>query len=214
MLLYLQDLKSNESRRAFLRYVFHEVRVPLNSISLGVQILRSSFMEGSPEMDTMNMVNEAIVFMGNTLNDTLAIQKLQEGALKLNFSPFSVKEHIFTVISSYEIELKDKNIACRVGIEDDVPGFILGDNYRLKHVLSIILSNAAKFSAGHSEVSIKITQTTCPEDPRTGDDGKWFKGYVEVRHTKNESESSIEPNTNSEVADMNDLVTLYKYDKE
>jgi len=33
------EKRSNEARRAFLRYVFHEVRVPLNSISMGLYIL-------------------------------------------------------------------------------------------------------------------------------------------------------------------------------
>jgi signal transduction histidine kinase len=33
-----EEKKSHEARRAFLRYVFHEVRVPLNSISMGVQV--------------------------------------------------------------------------------------------------------------------------------------------------------------------------------
>jgi len=39
ILLYLQEVKANETRRAFLRYVFHEIRVPINSISLGLEVL-------------------------------------------------------------------------------------------------------------------------------------------------------------------------------
>ena len=211
ILLYLQDLKANESRRAFLRYVFHEVRVPLNSISLGVQILRSSFAESSQEMEILIMVNEAVTFMGHTLNDTLAIQKLQEGALTLNFTPFSVKDHLLIVIASYDVELKDKSITCKVDINEEVPTYIIGDNYRLKHAISIILSNAIKFSAKHKSLIISVSQTRCPADPNTNDDGAWFKGYVEVRRKKNQMGLPVESNTESEVADLNNLVRSSTY---
>lgn len=38
VICYIEQ-SANEARRAFLRYVFHEVRVPLNSITMGLYIL-------------------------------------------------------------------------------------------------------------------------------------------------------------------------------
>ena len=34
------ELKLDERRRQFLRYVFHEIRVPLNTITMGITVLK------------------------------------------------------------------------------------------------------------------------------------------------------------------------------
>ena len=39
-LVLLAEQKANESRRSFLRYVLHEVRVPLNTITMGLHLLK------------------------------------------------------------------------------------------------------------------------------------------------------------------------------
>lgn len=36
------ELGANDSRRAFMKYLFHEVRTPLNSLSMGIDILEQS----------------------------------------------------------------------------------------------------------------------------------------------------------------------------
>jgi signal transduction histidine kinase len=145
-------------RRAFLRYVFHEVRVPLNSISLGLELLTES--EGITQEDdkeTVIMMKEAITFMGETLNDVLAIQKVEEGALTLIFKPFDLNDLITISIQPYlEIsQSKRLNIVSTIG--HDVCRTVVGDKYRLKHVLMNIISNAVKYSHVGAEIHIIIS---------------------------------------------------------
>ena len=37
---FAAERKVNDRRRQFLRYVFHEVRVPLNTITMGISVLK------------------------------------------------------------------------------------------------------------------------------------------------------------------------------
>ena len=37
-----QEIRANNARRSYLKYVFHEVRNPLNSLALGIDILEQS----------------------------------------------------------------------------------------------------------------------------------------------------------------------------
>lgn len=41
---FASERKVNDRRRQFLRYVFHEVRVPLNTITMGITILKDDAM--------------------------------------------------------------------------------------------------------------------------------------------------------------------------
>ena len=45
------ELGANDSRRAFMKYIFHEVRTPLNSISMGIDILEQSAASASVSRD-------------------------------------------------------------------------------------------------------------------------------------------------------------------
>lgn len=41
---FASERKVNDRRRQFLRYVFHEVRVPLNTITMGITVLKDDAM--------------------------------------------------------------------------------------------------------------------------------------------------------------------------
>ena len=40
MLQVAAERRLTESRRQFLRYIFHEVRVPLNTLTMGISVLK------------------------------------------------------------------------------------------------------------------------------------------------------------------------------
>jgi hypothetical protein len=95
-----QKKKANEGRLMFLRYVFHEVRVPLNSISLGLQILDDVKNLKPEEIETVAMMKDATRFMAETLNDVLSLQKIEEGKLSLEFKPFCPEVLILSVLNN------------------------------------------------------------------------------------------------------------------
>ena len=43
MLQMAAERRLNESRRQLINYIFHEVRVPLNTITMGISVLKRSF---------------------------------------------------------------------------------------------------------------------------------------------------------------------------
>ena len=58
------ELGANDSRRAFMKYIFHEVRTPLNSISMGIDILEQSAASASVSRDP----SETLVILPLTLS--------------------------------------------------------------------------------------------------------------------------------------------------
>lgn len=153
-----EEQKSHAARRAFLRYVFHEVRVPLNSISMGVQLLGDSDIDpDSPEGEVVLMIREATTFMGETLNDVLAIQKIEEGALKLIFKPFMIEDLLMISIEPFVELAAAKQITIKKKVQEKIPMYVVGDKYRLKHVVSNVISNAIKFGKHNTPVSIEVS---------------------------------------------------------
>lgn len=100
-LLLEEKKKAEESRSMFLRYVFHEVRVPLHSVMLGLQLLQDSRSLSSEERETLGMIREATGFMAGTLNDVLSLQKIEEGKLELEYKPFSPHKLALDVLNNF-----------------------------------------------------------------------------------------------------------------
>lgn len=160
---------ANTSRRAFLRYVFHEVRVPLNAVSLGIQILENAASLQPEERETVQMVKEAVSCMGDTLNDVMALQKVEEGSMELMMKSFSVMELLENIQVSFADMLQEHGVRLVVQVDTgEVPAYIIGDRFRIRHVLVNILSNAVRHSPIGGTITFRISvdhDNVLNEDP-------------------------------------------------
>ena len=84
----------------------------------------------------------------------MAIQKIEEGALQLLFKPFIIQDLLDLSISPFEMLARDKGIKIITDIEAGIPTCVEGDKYRLKHVLSNLVSNAVKFTNSSTTITV------------------------------------------------------------
>jgi len=153
------EKQANESRRDYLRYVFHEVRVPLNSISIGLHILNGSNELSAGDKETIVMMREATLFMTATLNDVLSIQKIEQGKLELILAKTSLQGLISRVKSSLKGLLLSNGITITTTIDPTAPNNVLIDKHRIEHVIANLVSNACKFSPKEGVVTIDIKKS-------------------------------------------------------
>lgn len=164
----LEKQRADEARRAFMKYIFHEVRTPLSSLTMGIEILSLSANLDSSELQSLQLMKSASEFMSNTLDGVLSIHKIEEGNFSLQLAPFSWVDVIEKVCRVYAGAAKVKNIALRVDISKDVSFQVIGDANRLENVIGNLLSNALKFSPMNSAVDLQIL---CNSIVRQHDEG-------------------------------------------
>ena len=155
------ELTANEKRRQFLRYVFHEVRVPLNTISMGLIVMKDDHIKLSDaSREAVDMMNGATNFMSDTLNDVLSMQKIEDGKMELVLKPFSMGSLIKGATIAVKGSADAKKIKISIQSELDLPmerGSYIGDRFRLEHVVVNFLSNAIKFSPEGSTITVSLT---------------------------------------------------------
>lgn len=100
-LLFSEKERMESSRRAFMRYVYHEIHVPLKSVTLGLMLLDSSTVISEADKETVSMVRDASDLITETLNDVLAIHKITESKLTLNLKPFHIIDMIHLAKENY-----------------------------------------------------------------------------------------------------------------
>lgn len=152
---------ANDKRRNFLRYVFHEVRVPLNTISMGLIVVKENYnLLSDDSKEAIDMMNGATRFMGDTLNDVLSMQKIEDGKMELIMKAFTMGSLIKAATTAVKGCADSKNMTISVVSEVDLPmerGSYIGDRFRLEHVLVNFLSNAIKFSPKGSKITVKLS---------------------------------------------------------
>ena len=159
-----EERKANESRRQLLRYVFHEIRVPLNTLTMGIAVLKDGEYTklGDAGRDVVDMMDGAAGFMSDTLSDVLSMTKLEDRDMHIVYRPFSMATLVRNATLALRSQVEAKYIRILVeGMQQcvDQDGeeiYFEGDNMRLEHVLMNFLSNAVKFSEEGSEIRIKV----------------------------------------------------------
>lgn len=152
-------------RTTLLRYVFHEVRVPLNSISLGLHVVKNLHLqrglnevsESDEPSEVIFMMQEAVTFMSQTLNDILSLQRIEDGRLQLTLVPTNLGMTINLSIVTLQPLIKSKRINIKVEIGSAVPKCVKADVHRIGHVITNLLSNALKFSPEDSTILVVVS---------------------------------------------------------
>lgn len=152
------EKRISENRKEFLRYVFHEVRVPLSTITMGISILQDDISEA--QRDVITMMNSAAGHMSDTLSDVLSMSKIEDGDLTLRLKPFKLQGLLDFVIAATTTKAQEKGVRL---IRDESrasfppePLFLIGDEAKLKRVLLTFLANAINFSHPGSDVVLSV----------------------------------------------------------
>jgi signal transduction histidine kinase len=151
----LEEEKSNIAKREFLKYVFHEVRTPLNSLTMGIDLLQNSQLPKKVN-EYLDMMKDATDVMTDTLNNVLNLQKIEEGEMKLEISFFPIKLLLKKVMNTFQGTLKNKNITLETNVNRSDIAAINADIFRIEHIIFNLVSNAIKFSPQNSTIKLNV----------------------------------------------------------
>lgn len=147
---------ADKAKSEFLATMSHEIRTPMNGV-LGMAELLSR-----TELDTRQKTfADVITKSGNALltiiNDILDFSKIEAAQLSLVDVPFNLSESIEDITSLMSGKAAEKNIELLVKVDQTIPQSVIGDQGRLRQILTNLVGNAVKFTEeGH--VFLKATK--------------------------------------------------------
>ncbi|PRP87715.1 putative two-component sensor [Planoprotostelium fungivorum] len=160
----LTEARNNAERLSLMKDTFvanvsHELRTPLNCI-VGVTdlIQHSSLTETQKGM--VSMIKTAANSLLSLISDLLDFAKLNDGQLKLVYSPFDLRAFVEDSLQSLSV-LYQNNLDFGYRVTKDCPKLIENDVNRLRQVLFNLMSNAIKFTPkGQILVLISMVEAT------------------------------------------------------
>jgi len=147
--------KRNASQKLFLRFVFHEVRVPFHSLLLGLEHLATQ-LNSEKHQSLMTMLMQAAESMQRTINDVLLLSRLEDGKLELETIPFSLADMARNTLSTFKMMAQEKQVTLTLQVDPSLPRLLLGDQHRISEILANLVSNGLKFSKENQNLYVFV----------------------------------------------------------
>ena len=149
---------ANTAKSEFLAQMSHEIRTPMNGIIGMTDALDQKNLSPS-QKDNIDIIKKSADLLLNIIDDILDFSKIEAGKMQLEEIPFKLREEIKLSLDLFRPIIEEKKLKLSVNINPDVPDNIIGDSFRLRQVLSNLISNALKFThEGEIAVGVELEE--------------------------------------------------------
>lgn len=165
-----ERVKLEKMKQEFFDMVSHDMRSPLSSIALAVDMLQDSEL---PEeaLDQLKRVGNNSRHLIRLINDLLDIEKVEAGKIKLIYSVFSIAETAAEAIDVVQAQASKRKISLE--LQAPLSEFnVCADQDRILRVLINLLSNAIKFSPKAGRIIINIVDKADHFEVSVQDEGR------------------------------------------
>ena len=137
---------ANKAKSVFLANMSHELRTPLHAILGFSQLMQKDSSLSNAQAKNLEIINNSGIYLQGLINDVLEVSKIEAGHISLNPVVFDFQEMLQDIESLFQVRVAEKALYFRITEIDKVPGYLFGDEGKLRQVLINLLGNAIKFT--------------------------------------------------------------------
>jgi signal transduction histidine kinase len=145
------------TREEFLAIVSHDLRNPLNHISMAAQNLFEETGDQKDVKEVAASIQRSAGEMLRLIQDLLDIERIAIGKLVLHYQEHDVSEIIREVVGDFQQDAASKQITLTA--EADECHEVVCDRSRVVQVLSNLIGNAIKFTPAKGEIRVSCART-------------------------------------------------------
>lgn len=134
-----------QSREQFMNTITHDIRSPLNAIVGYTGLLRETGLNKSQNR-YLGQLKKSSDYLLHLVNDLLDLSRLEAGKMSIEKLAFVPKNLIEEAVESALPAEKLEDVAVEVDIAPGLEQAVITDPFRIKQILTNLVSNACKFT--------------------------------------------------------------------
>ncbi|KAH7870098.1 uncharacterized protein C8R40DRAFT_666463 [Lentinula edodes] len=178
------QFKASQAKRRFASYIFHEVRVPLHNAAIAFNNMTTdeTFQDFAQKdqgiTEDIAALDVSLATVQQVLNDSLDLEKMDAGHFDINPRPFNLHRVIRSTLGPIAVAAAAKNLDLQINFDERIDQlrpptdptsstsgknsqgtWVVGDEVRLRQILTNLASNAVKFTPEGTRPGITINTT-------------------------------------------------------
>ncbi len=151
--------RSNQMKDDFIAVLSHELKHPLNLISMKAEILPRLPETRNIEVvrDTALAIRRAVRSQAQIIDDLLDLSRVRTGKLVLDSHPIDIAAVVRNIADICEGEACERSIALSVTGAAQ-PAIVMADPTRCEQILWNLVANALKFTSAGGRVELRLRQ--------------------------------------------------------
>lgn len=191
--------RASRLKSDFVSNMSHEIRTPVTAILGMNELIRRESSEESIRKYADNIERAGESLLG-IINDILDFSKIESGRMEILTDEYSLTDLLLGLCVMIEYRAKDKGLGFEVEVDEGLPSGLIGDEQKLRQIITNLLTNAVKYTMSGSvklivrnipvndtqmrlHVQVKDTGIGIREEERE----KLFSAFdrLDLDHTKN-----------------------------
>ncbi|WP_051205661.1 PAS domain-containing hybrid sensor histidine kinase/response regulator [Butyrivibrio sp. FC2001] len=137
--------QANMAKTAFLSNMSHEIRTPITAI-LGMNEMIQRESSDPAILEYSENIRKAGTSLLRIISDILDFSKIETGRMELVLEPYSTKALYADLYNLVQLRAESKGIGLKFEVDPQIPEKLLGDEIRIKQIISNILTNSIKYT--------------------------------------------------------------------
>ncbi|WP_246014723.1 MASE3 domain-containing protein [Geomonas oryzae] len=136
---------ASHTKSRFVANMSHELRTPMTGV-LGMLDLALHTADDAERTEYIETARRSAGSLLRILNDVLDLAKVEAGKFALAPKPFALRACLSQTVEIVMPEVRRKGLELTLQVDEQLPDHVIGDQVRLRQVLTNLLGNAVKFT--------------------------------------------------------------------